>query len=197
MSLLFRFGRALLAVCMSLWHKIEFEGLENIPDRGGFIVCSNHRTDMDPLYLAWKMKRQLYFMAKAELFRIPVLGFLVKKLEAFPVERGKGDTGAVNYAINIVKTGKILAMFPEGTRSRDGKLLKGKSGISVIASKSGGDVLPVGLKFTEPVRFRSKIVIRYGKIIPNSDLHIEDNKPSDIKAATTRIMSEIASLLED
>jgi len=182
---------------MWLWHKIEFEGVKNIPDRGGYIICSNHRTDMDPVYLAWKIKKQLYFMAKAELFRIPVLGFLVRKLEAFPVERGKGDTGAIDYAINIVQSGRILAMFPEGTRSKDGKLLKGKSGISVIASKSGGDVLPVGIKFTEPVRFRSKIVVRYGKIIPNSELHIEDNKPSDIKAATARIMSEISALLED
>lgn len=197
MSLLFRFGRGLLGICMWLWHKIEFEGVKNIPDRGGYIICANHRTDMDPVYLAWKIKKQLYFMAKAELFRIPVLGFLVRKLEAFPVERGKGDTGAIDYAINIVQSGRILAMFPEGTRSKDGKLLKGKSGISVIASKSGGDVLPVGIKFTEPVRFRSKIVVRYGKIIPNSELHIEDNKPSDIKAATARIMSEISALLED
>ena len=196
MSALFRFGRNLLAICMWFFHKIEFVGLENIPKQGSFIICSNHRTDMDPVYLAWKIKRQLYFMAKIELFRTPVLGYFIKKLEAFPVERGKGDTGAINYAINIVASGKILAMFPEGTRSKDGKLLKGKSGIAVIASKSGGDVLPVGLSFTEPVRFRSKVVVRFGKIIPNSELHIEDNKTSDIKAATLRIMSEISALME-
>lgn len=195
MSALFRFGRDLLAIFMWIWHRIEFEGMENIPGSGGFIICSNHRTDMDPVYLAWKIPRQLYFMAKVELFRIPLLGFILHKLEAFPVERGKGDTGAVDYAINVVESGKILAMFPEGTRSKDGKLLKGKSGISVIASKSGGDVLPVGLRFAEPVGFRSKIVVRYGKLIPNSELHIEGNKTSDIKAATTRIMSEIALLV--
>ncbi|MEF9852462.1 MAG: lysophospholipid acyltransferase family protein [Hydrogenoanaerobacterium sp.] len=197
MSALFRFGRNLLAVLMWLCHRVEFEGTENIPSCGGFIICSNHRTDMDPVYLAWKIPRQLYFMAKIELFRIPVLGFLMRKLEAFPVERGKGDTGAIEYAINIVQSGKILAMFPEGTRSKDGKLLRGKSGIAVIASKSGGDVLPVGLKFTEPVCFRSKITVRFGKIIPNSELNIEDNKTSDIKAATTRIMTDIAALMED
>lgn len=197
MSALFRFGRNFLAACMWLWHKIEFEGVENVPEQGGFIICSNHRTDMDPVYLAWKIKRQLYFMAKAELFHIPLLGPIMHKLEAFPVERGRGDTGAIDYAIGVVQSGKILAMFPEGTRSKDGKLLKGKSGISVVASKSGGDVLPVGIRFTEPVHFRSKIVVRYGRLIPNSELQIVENKPSDIKAATARIMSEISALLEE
>lgn len=197
MSLLFRFGRFLLMTCMRVVHRITYEGMENIPKQGGYIICANHRTDMDPVYLAWKVDQQLYFMAKAELFRIPVLRSIMRGLEAFPVERGKGDTGAIDFATNIVKDGKILAMFPEGTRSKDGKLLKGKSGISVIASKAGADILPVGIKFEEPLHFRSTIRVRYGKMIRHEELKIEDNKPSDIKDATKRIMAEIAALLED
>ncbi|MBC8545384.1 1-acyl-sn-glycerol-3-phosphate acyltransferase [Clostridiaceae bacterium NSJ-31] len=186
-----------MGTAMRIWHRISVEGVENLPDHGGYIICSNHRTNLDPLYIAWKGQFQLYFMAKAELFHVPVLGFLIKRLGAFPVERGKGDTSAIDHAIEILQSGRVLAIFPEGTRSKDGKLLRGKSGISLIASRSGADVLPVGIKYTEPVKFRSKIVIRYGKLIPNSELTIVDNKPSDIKAATTRIMSAIGALLED
>lgn len=196
MSLFYRFARFVLSVWLRIWYHIEVQGTENIPQQGGYIICSNHRTEMDPLYLSWGIKSQLYFMAKAELFRIPFIGFCVKKLEAFPVERGKGDTGAIDYAAKVVQNGKILGMFPEGTRSRDGKLLRGKSGLAVVASRTGADVLPVGIKFQEPPHFRSKIDIRYGKMIHNNELHIENNKPSDIKEATSRIMSEIAALLE-
>ena len=195
MTFLFWFGKSVLALGMWLWHRVEFDGLENIPKEGGYIACANHRTNMDPVYLAWKLPQQLYFMAKAELFRIPVLGYLVGKLGAFPVERGKGDKTALEYAEETVSNGRILGMFPEGSRSKDGKLQRGKSGVAVIAAHTGANVLPVGIEFEEPLRFRSKVTIHYGKMIPSTELKIENNSPADIKAATKRIMSEIAALI--
>lgn len=195
MTFLYRFGRGVLVLGMWLWHRVVFEGLENIPQTGGYIACANHRTDMDPAFLAWKLPQQLFFMAKAELFRVPVLGFLFRRLGAFPVERGKGDTGAVSFAEGIVQSGQVLGMFPEGSRSKDGKLQRGKSGVVVIASHTGANVLPVGIEYENPWRFRSKVTVRYGKLIQSAELKIENNSPSDIKAATKRVMSEIAVLV--
>ena len=98
--------------------KFRAEGVENLPQTGGYILCSNHRSYLDPIFLGVKVKRQLAFMAKEELFRVKVLGPIIKKLGAFPIARGKGDTGAVEFAIDTVKSGKALMLFPEGTRSK-------------------------------------------------------------------------------
>lgn len=176
--------------------KFRAEGVENLPQTGGYILCSNHRSYLDPIFLGVKVKRQLAFMAKEELFRVKVLGPIIKKLGAFPIARGKGDTGAVEFAIDTVKSGKALMLFPEGTRSKDGKLLKLKSGVIVIASQSQGLIVPSAIVFEGKLRFRRKVTVRYGKPISCDELELNGVDRQSLKAAREKLTARISELLE-
>ena len=138
----YNFARQVMILVSRCQYRLEYEGLENIPENGGFILCSNHISMYDPILVAIRVKPQCFFMAKEELFRFKPLAFLIRALGAFPVSRGKGDTGAIEKAAEIVESGGVLAIFPEGHRSKDGKLLKLKSGAVVVASMTGADLLP-------------------------------------------------------
>ena len=176
--------------------KFRAEGVENLPQTGGYILCSNHRSYLDPIFLGVKVKRQLAFMAKEELFRVKVLGPIIKKLGAFPIARGKGDTGAVEFAIDTVKSGKALMLFPEGTRSKDGKLLKLKSGVIVIASQSQGLIVPSAIVFEGKLRFRREVTVRYGKPISCDELGLNGVDRQSLKTAREKLMARISELLE-
>lgn len=176
--------------------KFRAEGVENLPQTGGYILCSNHRSYLDPIFLGVKVKRQLAFMAKEELFRVKVLGPIIKKLGAFPIARGKGDTWAVEFAIDTVKSGKALMLFPEGTRSKDGKLLKLKSGVIVIASQSQGLIVPSAIVFEGKLRFRREVTVRYGKPISCDELGLNGVDRQSLKAAREKLMARISELLE-
>jgi len=188
-------ARIITRCLIYILYDIKFEGLENIPDNGGYILASNHRTNFDPIFLAVKLKPQLFFMAKAELFKNKFVGFIIKNLGAFPVERGKGDTGAIEWAVNLLKDGKVLAMFPEGTRSLDGVPLKPKSGVAVVANQTKADILPCAVCFGKRLGFRGKVTIKYGKLIKNQELQFKDGTPGEIKNASKIIMNKIIELL--
>jgi len=177
--------------------KIQIEGMENIPDDRGIILCCNHRTYLDPIFLGLRLKRKLCFMAKEEMFRKPGLGWLVKELGAFPLKRGTGDTKAIENAIQAVQNGGVFAIFPEGTRSKTGELLKPKSGAVLIAAKTGGDIIPCCIKYEEKVRFRSKVSVTYGEVIKNEELGLENVPPVALKESSKFMMSKIAALYGD
>ena len=124
MSLFYSIVKSFTKVALKIAFRMEYEGIENIPEGGGYMVCANHRTMLDPFFFAPKVKPQLFFMAKQELFKNKFTETFFKALGAFPVERGKGDSGAIDFAMNILREGRILAMFPEGTRSRTGVPLR-------------------------------------------------------------------------
>lgn len=192
----YRFARAVAWFFFRLFYKIEFKGLENIPQGGGYILAANHRSFGDPIFIAVKIKPRVYFMAKKELFRFP-LGILLRALGAFPVSRGDGDHSAVETADNILASNKILGIFPEGTRSKSGEPLRPKSGIAVIAKDTKADILPVGISFDKKLRFRSKVTISYGKLIKFEELELgETMQPSAIKKASRFIMDRIIDLIE-
>ncbi|HIZ54667.1 MAG TPA: 1-acyl-sn-glycerol-3-phosphate acyltransferase [Firmicutes bacterium] len=191
----YSFARGVCIVAMRLYFRIDIQGLENVPQDRGFILCSNHRSFADPVLLGLGLKRRLTFMAKAELFEKPVLRSIIRALGAFPVSRGAGDNSAIETAIQTVQSGHILAIFPEGTRSKDGKLLRFKSGAIVVAAQTGGDILPSCVLFGDKLRFRSKVTIKYGHILTSKELELEDLTPARRKAANERIQQEVASLL--
>ena len=110
------------AVCMflfSIWYKLEYRGLENIPAGGGYILMSNHRSNLDPIVLAEKAHGQVRYMGKMELFQNPILGWALRTIGTFPVDRGAGDTSAIETAQEVVQVGDILGIFPEGHRSKN------------------------------------------------------------------------------
>ena len=185
------FAKVVTRGILSVIFHMQYRGCENVPQEGGFIVACNHQSYLDPVIAAQKIPHQLRFMAKAELFKVPVLGFVIRHLNAFPVERGKGDTGAIDYAVETIKSRHCLLIFPEGTRSKTGELLRPRSGISVIAHRTGADVLPVSIAFTHGRRFRSKVVVTYGEVIPYAELGLQEGTPSEIKGASRMIMEKI------
>ncbi len=118
-------------------------GRENVPKRGAFIFVSNHASYFDPILLGTSLHRGLYYMARESLFWKPFSRWVMRQVHAFPVKRNSGDLGAIKQAIAILKDGKPLVMFPEGTRSKDRNLRPAKPGIGFIASKACAPVVPV------------------------------------------------------
>lgn len=165
----------LVRIVFAIWYNIRVEGRENIPKKGAYIFASNHRSYADPVLVVICGRGKFSFMAKSELFENKAFGWLIRMLGAFPVERGKGDTAAIDKAISRVKEGSHLLIFPEGTRSTTGKVGRGKTGVALIAAKAGADVIPVGINFEGKLHFRSKIIVRYGEPIPASKLALADD----------------------
>lgn len=180
-----------------LFYNFHIEGAENIPQDRALVMASNHRSYADPVILTMPMKKPVTYMAKEELFKNKLFGWFITKLGAFPVKRGTGDMQVIDDAVAILNSGRHLVIFPEGTRSKDGKVGKGKTGVAMIAAKSGADVLPCGIIFEgEKLHFRSKLTLRFGKVIPASEIAVEDASPKALKEVKKRIMSEITELVE-
>lgn len=182
------------------FYNVKVEGKENIPKQPGFIIASNHRSFADPPLVAVSasMMTRFAFVAKEELFRNKFFGWLIRKLGAFPVERGKGDMKVISDAVERLSEGKNLVIFPEGTRSKDGKLGKGKTGVALIAAKSQAVVVPTAVCYKGKLRFRKKITIKYGKPIMPEEIAVgEGINPRELKAVKKRIMGDIEALLEE
>ena len=187
-------ARAVVWFLVKIIFKIKINGLENVPENGGFILASNHRSLPDPIFIAGKLKPRVYFMAKSELFWWP-FSVIIRALGAFPVRRGEGDSGAIDTANEIIRTGKILGIFPEGTRSKSGEPLRPKSGVAIIAKETKADILPVGIHFDGKLRLGSKVTVTYGKLIKFEELELgEEIVPSAIKKASRLIMDRIIEL---
>ena len=163
---LYRFARGIAFLLLHLFFPVRYEGLENIPKGGGYILCSNHRSAMDVIYLGYHVPQQLRFMAKAELFRKKIAAWFFRTMGAFPVERGRGDLHALDEAGEIIREGGVMAIFPEGTRSRDGKPLPFHSGFAVVAAHTGADVLPAAISFEGKVRPWKRVTVRFAPLIP-------------------------------
>ena len=137
-------------------------------------------------------------MAKEELFKNPLFAWLIRSLGAFPVARGKGDTGVLDTAVERLEKGHSLMIFPEGTRSKDGKVGRGHSGAAVIAARSGKMMIPVGIVFGEKLKFRSKVTVKYGEpIMPQDYVEISDTpNPRQLVKLKNRYMADIKRLVE-
>ncbi|HEX6971434.1 MAG TPA: lysophospholipid acyltransferase family protein, partial [Limnochordia bacterium] len=130
---------------LRLTFRVRVEGLENLPRQGSLILAANHASYIDPPLLGAATPRRLYFMAKRELFTIPLFGALIRRFGAFPVRRGALDRQAIRSALELLARGEAVVLFPEGTRHRSGGLLPGQQGVAMLASRSGAPIVPVGL----------------------------------------------------
>lgn len=180
-------------------YKIEYVGTENIPADGGIILASNHIHAIDPLIIAMGMeKRQLHFMAKKELYENPIVAKLFTKVNAFPVSRGLSDKNAIEYAVRVVKEGYVLGIFPEGTRSRNCKPARAKSGVAVIAKAAQADIVPVAVISTDNLKKHTKYTVRFGKPIKYEELGLNDESTrDDVRAAAAFVMDKIKALWEE
>lgn len=166
------FWHRILAGPFRILFNIKVEGKENepSPESGAFLVCSNHISAGDAVWLCASLRRQQpHFMAKAELFKIPLLSGLIRLLGAYPVERGSADIASLRTTVNLLKDGKCVGMFPQGTRHKGKNPLETpvKSGAGIIAVRGEVQVLPVFIQtknFRSTLFGRKKIII--GKPIP-------------------------------
>lgn len=194
--MLYNIAKVICMFAFRIWYKIEYSGLDNIPNGGGYILICNHRSNIDPIILAGKIKEPICYMAKAELFENPILGWLFKHVNAFPVERGKGDTSAIDTSVNLISERKILGIFPEGTRSKDGKTLRPKSGAALVAKMTSADVMPCGIIYENKGKFRSVIKVNFGEIIPFEKLGFtEEQNLREVKTATKKMWGEVLKLI--
>ncbi|ABZ84487.1 1-acyl-sn-glycerol-3-phosphate acyltransferase [Heliomicrobium modesticaldum Ice1] len=142
---LYRLLRALFRFPFKHFCHWRISGLENVPLDGPLIVVSNHVSNWDPVILACALPRQLHFMAKVELFKIPVLSYVMTACGAYAVDRGKPGRQALKKSLDILAEDKVICIFPEGTRSKTGETGEAKAGTAMIAAKSQAYILPVGL----------------------------------------------------
>lgn len=198
-SSVYRVLKVVFTPVLSLFFRIDVKGEKNVPTSGRFLLCSNHISNSDPILLAMIVRRQIFFMAKEELFKNKVLGRIIKVLGAFPVRRGRRDTAALSVAQEVLRSGNILGIFIEGRRSKTGELLKPKPGAAVLAGDTYSRVVPVFIRPAEgcKVRFFRKVIVRIGEAISPDDLNLKDKKGDSIRAASRFIMSKISKLKDE
>lgn len=199
MTAFYRVCHFLLAWIFKLLYLVRVKGKKNEPPKDqNFIVCSNHMSACDPILIGAVLKRhQPYYMAKKELFTVPVLGWMIKSIGAFPVDRQGGNTATVFHTINLLKEGKSIGIFPQGTRcpGKDPTETKVRSGLGMFAVKSEAMILPVFLKTKDnkPKIFRSVTVI-IGEPIPFSELNYDPEKPHEYMRISEYVFGKICEL---
>lgn len=178
--------------------RVTFVGREHVPKDGGFILASNHIHFLDPLIIAGSRARVMHFMAKEELFRNPVAAYFLTRFNAFPIKRGTSDKSSLAYAIQMVREGKVLGIFPEGTRSPDYRPGAPKAGVALIARHAHADVLPVSIYSEQKAKFGTEITVRFGEMIPYEELGItEAGGTRELREASRRVMDRITELWEE
>lgn len=191
--------QCLLAVCRP-YFRLRIEGTEHVPREGPVILAANHASALDPPLLGMAAPRPVHFMAKEELFRIPVLGPLLREVGSFPVRRGEFDRRALETASAVLAAGGVLGVFPEGSRTRDGRLGPARRGVAFLACKAQVPVVPVGILGTyralaggRRLPRRETVVVRFGPPLAPPQGDARDRALLDRFSA--RLMHEIALLL--
>ena len=173
-------------------------GRENIPQKGNFIMVSNHGSLLDPPLLGHALGRNISFMAKAELFKIPFLGFVIGACGAYPVKRGIADKNTIQTACNKLSSNKCIGIFIDGTRQKNGRVNKPKQGAALLAFKNQTLLLPVAIVNSHKlIRFKyfipifSKIVIKVGKPL----LPPQSSSRDDLSSVTINLQEKINNLI--
>lgn len=196
----YKVAHTILAGLVRFLFRVKVTGLENDPGEGGILLCSNHITLLDPICISAVLRKtEPFYMAKKELFKIPILSSILRALGAYPVNRGTGDLGAIHKTVDLLKEGRCVGIFPQGTRCR-GKALedtKFKNGAALVLSKTEVPVLPVRIKVKNNkwCLFR-KIEIIIGEKIEADEIKAdpEKNKSEEMSRITSVIFERIREL---
>jgi len=208
MSLITIYRRFIILLDWTLTHvyvrKFEVVGREHVPMEGPLILASNHLNNADPPMMALAVPRHPTFMAKQEMIKWPIIGSAFRIFGAFPVRRGEADLSALRAATEIVDSGGMLVMFPEGTRSRTGGLTKGHAGTALVALRTGAPVLPVAITGSEAIRwpwiFLRPLSVKHIKVTIGEPFRLPPVERINSEAAgeaTGLIMRRIAALLPE
>lgn len=176
-----------LKFVIGIYYKIAFSfrlvGLENIPKEGAAVLCCNHRSNYDPVTVSVFLDRMPRFIAKKELFSVPVVKQILVNLGSFPVDReATMDMKAVRQAVKVLKEGDLLGVFAEGTRVKDGEKADAKGGVALFALKGDAPIIPIAI--SGRYGFRQKLTMTVGKPI-----YLDEYKGKKLSAA---MLEEIA-----
>lgn len=176
-------------------------GEENVPRSGPVILASNHVSYLDPILVGVSVPRRVYYMAKEEIFKNLLISWFMKKLQAFPVSRGRLGSSTMKKALQIVKMGKMILLFPEGTRGDGSSLLKAKPGIGIIAGRSGAPLVPVFLHGPEKVLPRGswwlrihRVTVSFGSPVLPSLGRVGQSKKDEYGDLVNRVMEGIEKI---
>ena len=196
---LYRFGKVVVPPIFRVINPLTVKGVENMPKSGRVVICCNHVTMRDPILVAAVHKRQVYYMAKAELFENKFVAKIISSLGAFPVHRGQGgDVDAMASARKLLENEEVVGIFIEGTRSRTGELLKPKTGAVMLAHETQSPILPMCITARDgkvPTMF-SRLAISCGELIMPEELGIEKDNAASYRKAARIVMSKISALRE-
>ena len=190
---LYDFAKAVVGAIARTFFFLEVRGAENVPRDGALIVAANHISNFDPPLLGVAMPRPVWYMAKKELFAIPVLGPLIANLNAFSVDRQAGGTAALRAALRMLREGRAVGMFPEGGRNVGGDK-EVKSGAAFLAAASGAPVIPAAILGTRNLRPFRRVTVVFGEPLYVKRARQADG--DDLEKWTAEIMQRIRVLEE-
>lgn len=193
-KLMYWAGYLIFKLYFKLIHRWKVKGKKYRPGGGPLIIMSNHISYFDPPIIGSAMNRQIYFMAKEELFNNPIFGWVLRKIGVFSIKRGKPDRKAIKRAFKILNEGKVLGLFPEGTRHSQGQLGKARAGAIMIALKTEAPILPVGIK---NVNNNKKFKVSIGKPFTLEEYYNQKNSRQERKEVGEYIMDKIKSELDN
>jgi 1-acyl-sn-glycerol-3-phosphate acyltransferase len=180
---------------------LECHGSEHIPRNGGVLLLANHACYLDPFIIGTVATREMYAMARHDVFRIPILNKILVALNAYPVKRGTADRGALRVTIELLKRGEVVLIFPGGTRTNDGTLQKVHRGVSFIVHNANVPTIPVFLKGGERLMPRdskyirpTKLTVTFGQPIDFTKLPETEDKRELYQGIGDLIMGAMAEL---
>jgi len=189
---LYTFAKSLVWNVLNPMYRFDIRGLEKFPKTGGVLICANHIHALDPPVVGITAPRDVHFMAKEELFTAPILKTILPKIYAFPVKRGMSDRDALRKAIAVLKSGNVMGLFPEGTRSKTGELGKGFSGAGFFALKGEAAVVPCAI--IGPYKAFKRVKVVYGEPI---DMQPYRERKASADEVTQVIMAHIQQLINE
>lgn len=181
---------AILRVYLRIVFRVKING--EIPKSGAYILCANHISLYDPVVVGAFCRRKVSFMAKAELFKIFGLGFLIKHLGAFPVDRNKADLKAIKTALSVLKKEEALLMFPEGKRVKSGESADAKSGMIMLAHKAGASIIPIGINST--YKLFSRLTVNIGAPVSFEEYEGRKLSSEEMDSLAQEVLAKIKQL---
>ena len=193
----YRFFYYTLGWIIRFFHRIKVTGRENVPRSGGFVLCSNHIAILDIFSIGASVPRPINFLAKRELFKVPVLSFLIRSAGAIPLERTKTDLGAIRRSVELAANGNLVAIFPQGHRQpgKNPADTEFKSGVALVAYRAGVPIIPICIRMKgQKYRIFRRTEIIIGKPLNQEDLGLQKGGSEEYREAAARVFGEICRL---